>query len=51
MVEYVLDGVAVKCFDENLSIDNGVILAIKERGYIQFYLKSLIGKVDNKVRN
>lgn len=40
--DYILDGVRVTCFDEGLSVENALILPIKERGkYIQFYMRSM----------
>lgn len=39
MWEYDIDGIKVKCFDEELNLENGLILPLEERGYIQFYLR------------
>lgn len=39
MWEYNIDGIKVKCFDEELNLENGLLLPLEERGYIQFYLR------------
>lgn len=40
MIEYIVDGVPVKCFDLDLNMENGVILPIYGRGdYIEFTLR------------
>lgn len=40
MWEYTIDGVTVKCFDEDLNLENGLILPLLERNsYVQFYLR------------
>lgn len=39
MWEYEIDGIKVKCFDEDLSLENGLLLPLEERGYIEFYLR------------
>ncbi|MNL91415.1 DHH family protein [compost metagenome] len=39
-IEYIIDGIPVLCFDENIRLDRALILPLKERGkYIQFYLQ------------
>lgn len=39
-IEYIVDGLRVVSFDEEVTIENGLILPIVERGgYINFYLK------------
>ena len=37
--EYEVDGIVVKCFDQNVNFKNGVILPIKERGNLCMYLE------------
>lgn len=37
--EYEVDGIIVKCFDENVNFDNGLILPINERGNLCMYLE------------
>lgn len=37
--EYEVDGIIVKCFDEKVNFDNGLILPIKERGNLCMYLE------------
>jgi single-stranded-DNA-specific exonuclease len=39
MFEFDIDGIKVKCFDEDLNLSNGLLLPLEERGYIQFYLR------------
>lgn len=39
--EYFIDGIKVKCFDEQITVENGLILPILERGYVALYLKSV----------
>lgn len=43
MFKWYVDGVAIKCFDEGVTPWNGVILPLRERGYIVFYLKKSLG--------
>lgn len=39
-IEYIVDGMRVMCFDENLDFSEALILPLRERGnYVQFYLK------------
>lgn len=43
MWEFIIDGVTIKCFDEDLSLDNALILPLYERNsYTQFYLRKKI---------
>lgn len=37
--EYEVDGIVVKCFDEKVNFDNGLILPINERGNLCMYLE------------
>jgi len=40
MIEYLVDGIPVKCFDLDLNMENGIILPIYGRGdYIEFTLR------------
>lgn len=40
VIDFTLDGVQVLCFDEDLTVENSLILPVKERGnYVQFYMK------------
>lgn len=38
-IEYMVDGIPILSFDGGLNIENGLILPLKERGYIKFYLR------------
>lgn len=38
--EYMVDGLQVMCFDNDLNFDTGLILPIKERKVVSFYLES-----------
>lgn len=38
-VEYSVDGIPVMCFDKNVTFENGYIVPILERGFINFYLQ------------
>jgi hypothetical protein len=35
----MVDGIPILSFDGGLNIENGLILPLKERGYIKFYLR------------
>lgn len=40
LIEYQIDGVPVKCFDESINLDNGLLLPICGKGdYIEFTLR------------
>lgn len=41
MFEYNIDGVMVKCFDEDIDTSNGYILPIYDRNVLTFYLKNI----------
>jgi single-stranded DNA-specific DHH superfamily exonuclease len=39
-VEFTVDGIKVMSFDQDLSLENALVLPVRERGnYVQFYLK------------
>ena len=39
-IEYIVDGVPIVCFEEGLTLDNGLITPIEERGnYTTFFLR------------
>lgn len=41
MFEFNIDGITVKCFDDNITTQNGYILPIYDRGVLTFYLKNI----------
>ena len=41
MYEFNIDGISVKCFDDNITTQNGYILPIYDRGVLTFYLKNI----------
>lgn len=39
-IEYMVDGIPILCFDENITLENGLITPIEERGnYTTFFLR------------
>lgn len=38
-IEYIIDGITVKCFDQSIDFTNGLILPTMERGYVYYYLQ------------
>lgn len=40
--EYLINGLTVKCFDNDVNPTNGLILPLLEKGYVQLYLKKAL---------
>lgn len=43
MIEYLIDGVSVTCFDESYNVENALIMPVYERKTMKFYLRQRKG--------